>query len=255
MDLCSPVHAVRASNTSYTVVQPTAAAGVTLETLLSAKCHHSYHCLNPFHSFALPCPLSRSSPLRHVGASADGFDFLHPDNVCGRTLLTLVARGSAILAELLRLSDHIPPALTSPDSKYCAQSCTTSATSSLPSCTTRRSTQDVALTELDEEFRESHSTLLERFYRLFESVYRYYSDWVVYLEELHEGVFVQHTIENVLEDREGGQLMCEALYLYGCMLLLLDRRIEGSTRGRRSSSLTTATRAWARCTASTRWSS
>lgn len=35
-------------------------------------------------------------------------EFLHPDNVAGRTLLTLVARGSAILSELLRLSDHIP---------------------------------------------------------------------------------------------------------------------------------------------------
>ncbi len=36
-------------------------------------------------------------------------DFLHADNVAGRTLLTLVARGSAILSELLRLSEHIPP--------------------------------------------------------------------------------------------------------------------------------------------------
>ena len=53
-----------------------------------------------------------------MSAPADELDFLHPDNVCGRTLLTLVARGSAILAELLRLSNHIPPALTSPDSKY-----------------------------------------------------------------------------------------------------------------------------------------
>jgi len=36
-------------------------------------------------------------------------DFLHADNVAGRTLLTLVARGSAIISELLRLSEHIPP--------------------------------------------------------------------------------------------------------------------------------------------------
>ena len=164
-----------------------------------------------------------------MSVSADGVDFLHPDNVCGRTLLTLVARGSAILAELLRLSDHIPPALTSPDSKYSAVLHDFRYLKS-PELYEQKIDGDVALTELDEEFRESHSTLLERFYRLFESIYRYYSDWVVYLEELHEGVFVQHTIENVLEDREGGQLMCEALYLYGVMLLLLDRRIEGSTR-------------------------
>ena len=44
----------------------------------------------------------------HLPTSCCPMEFLHPDNVAGRTLLTLVARGSAILSELLRLSDHIP---------------------------------------------------------------------------------------------------------------------------------------------------
>jgi len=35
--------------------------------------------------------------------------FLDPQNVAGQTLLRLTARGSAIIAELLRLSAHIPP--------------------------------------------------------------------------------------------------------------------------------------------------
>ena len=35
-------------------------------------------------------------------------DFLDPNNDCGQTILKLVASGSAILAELLRLSGHIP---------------------------------------------------------------------------------------------------------------------------------------------------
>lgn len=35
-------------------------------------------------------------------------DFVDPNNDCGQTILKLVARGSAILAELLRLSNHIP---------------------------------------------------------------------------------------------------------------------------------------------------
>ncbi len=35
-------------------------------------------------------------------------DFLSDDNAAGQTLLRLVARGSAIIAELLRLSDNIP---------------------------------------------------------------------------------------------------------------------------------------------------
>lgn len=37
--------------------------------------------------------------------------FLSEGSVCGKDLLSLVARGSAVIAELLRLSDVIPAAL------------------------------------------------------------------------------------------------------------------------------------------------
>jgi WASH complex subunit strumpellin len=36
-------------------------------------------------------------------------DFLDKQNVAGQTLLRLTSRGNAIIAELLRLSAHIPP--------------------------------------------------------------------------------------------------------------------------------------------------
>ena len=36
-------------------------------------------------------------------------DFLAENNACGQTLLKLVSRGNAIIAELLRLSDYVPP--------------------------------------------------------------------------------------------------------------------------------------------------
>jgi len=35
-------------------------------------------------------------------------DFLAENNLCGQTILRLVSRGNAIIAELLRLSDFIP---------------------------------------------------------------------------------------------------------------------------------------------------
>jgi hypothetical protein len=35
-------------------------------------------------------------------------DFLDPNNDCGQSLLKLASAGSSILAELLRLSNHIP---------------------------------------------------------------------------------------------------------------------------------------------------
>ncbi len=43
-------------------------------------------------------------------------DFLADNNICGQTILRLVSRGNAIIAELLRLSDFIPPAFR-PDTK------------------------------------------------------------------------------------------------------------------------------------------
>ncbi len=36
-------------------------------------------------------------------------DFLAENNACGQSLLKLVSRGNAIVAELLRLSDFVPP--------------------------------------------------------------------------------------------------------------------------------------------------
>ena len=35
-------------------------------------------------------------------------DFLAENNICGQTILRLVSRGNAIIAELLRLADFIP---------------------------------------------------------------------------------------------------------------------------------------------------
>ena len=36
-------------------------------------------------------------------------DFLAENNLCGQTVLRLVSRGNAIIAELLRLADFVPP--------------------------------------------------------------------------------------------------------------------------------------------------
>ena len=45
-------------------------------------------------------------------------DFLAENNACGQTLLRLVSRGNAILAELLRLSDFIPPVFKHEQHRY-----------------------------------------------------------------------------------------------------------------------------------------
>ncbi len=42
-------------------------------------------------------------------------DFVAKDSPCGQSLLQLVSRGNAIIAELLRLADFIPSAFSRPE--------------------------------------------------------------------------------------------------------------------------------------------
>jgi len=51
------------------------------------------------------------------------------------------------------------------------------------------------LLERDEDFRDNNLPLLNRFYLLFEGIYKYVKDLVRYLEDLDQGVFIQQTLE------------------------------------------------------------
>ncbi|CAI5779012.1 WASH complex subunit 5 [Podarcis lilfordi] len=88
------------------------------------------------------------------------------------------------------------------------------------------------LQDLDDEFRENNIEILTRFYLAFQSVHKYIVDLNRYLDDLNEGIYIQQTIETVLLNEDGKQLLCEALYLYGVMLLVIDQKIEGEVRER-----------------------
>ena len=62
---------------------------------------------------------------------------------------------------------------------------------------------------------------------MFESVHKYVAQLIGYLEDLNDGLYVQQTLDNVFRLDDGKQLLCEALYLYGVMLLLVDSRFPG----------------------------
>ena len=59
----------------------------------------------------------------------------------------------------------------------------------------------------DEELKESHVELLSRFYKLFESVHRYFIDLNSYLQDLDDGRFIQTSLESVFLDMDGKQLL------------------------------------------------
>ncbi|XP_043544483.1 WASH complex subunit 5 [Chiloscyllium plagiosum] len=162
-------------------------------------------------------------------------DFLAENNLCGQAILRIVSRGNAIIAELLRLSEFIPTVYRLRDKaeqqKYGDIICDFSYFKGAEYYEGKLEAKP-ELQDLDEEFRENHIEILTRFYLAFESVHKYIVDLNRFLDDLNEGVYIQQTLETVLLNEDGKQLLCEALYLYGVMLLVIDLKIEGEVRER-----------------------
>ncbi|KAL0220768.1 hypothetical protein RCL1_000622 [Eukaryota sp. TZLM3-RCL] len=161
--------------------------------------------------------------------------FVSESNPCGQTLLRLVSRSSAIVAELLRLAQNIPDVFTlstkSDKQKYGAIILDFNYLDQ-PEQFEYKIKQDPDLLDLDEEFPQTHMQLLERFYKLFESIIKYHSDFCLFLNQLQTGVFIQHTLAGVLSDIEGRQLLSEGITMFATILLLLDMHLPGIIRER-----------------------
>jgi WASH complex subunit strumpellin len=88
------------------------------------------------------------------------------------------------------------------------------------------------LIDVDEQFKESYLDIIERFYTLFESIYLYYQEINSFISSVRENVFLDFTLESIMQDKEGKRLITESFYNYGVMLLLLDRLIPSIARER-----------------------
>ncbi|KAM3840992.1 WASH complex subunit 5 isoform 2-T2 [Vipera latastei] len=162
-------------------------------------------------------------------------DFLAENNLCGQAILRIVSCGNAIIAELLRLSEFVPPVFRLKDKadqqKYGDIIFDFSYFKGPELCEGKLEAKP-ELQDLDDEFRENNIEILTRFYLAFQSVHKYIVDLNRYLDDLNEGIYIQQTLETVLLNEDGKQLLCEALYLYGVMLLVIDQKIEGEVRER-----------------------
>ncbi|KAM6457749.1 WASH complex subunit 5 [Liasis olivaceus] len=162
-------------------------------------------------------------------------DFLAENNLCGQAILRIVSCGNAIIAELLRLSEFVPAVFRLKDKadqqKYGDIIFDFSYFKGPEVCESRLEAKP-DLQDLDDEFRENNIEILTRFYLAFQSVHKYIVDLNRYLDDLSEGIYIQQTLETVLLNEDGKQLLCEALYLYGVMLLVIDQKIEGEVRER-----------------------
>ena len=163
-----------------------------------------------------------SRPARTVDLAASAF-------------LRLSSRGEALVAELLRLSDHIPRLFLLQDKaeqKAYGDVLLDFRYLKTPELFEHRIESSAELVARDEDVWENHGDVIVRFFTLFESIYKYAKDFARCLEDLREGVYIQQTLEGVLLDEDGKQLICEVLYLYGVLLLLMDARIDGTVRER-----------------------
>lgn len=63
------------------------------------------------------------------------------------------------------------------------------------------------LRELDEEVRENYLEILTRCYLAFESVHQYINDLKFFISEVNDGMYIQQSLESILQDDEGKQLL------------------------------------------------
>ncbi|KAG6548557.1 hypothetical protein Mapa_010045 [Marchantia paleacea] len=148
----------------------------------------------------------------------------------GAVLLRIVSRAQALLAELLRLSDRVPRVFhPTSDSRFAPVIYGFRYLKS-PELFEERIEANADLLALDDEFRETYQNFLERSFFLFDGIVKYYSDVMRYLEDLQEGVYIESTVESVLVDEEGRQLLVEAVTLHGVLILLLEHRLSGTLR-------------------------
>ncbi|XP_013190623.2 WASH complex subunit 5 [Amyelois transitella] len=161
--------------------------------------------------------------------------FMAEDNLCAQNLLKLVSHGNAIVAEILRLKDHKPQVYLL-DTKELQHKYLEVIMDfgyfKISDVQEKKISMNTKLQDLDDDLKEKHLDLITRFYLLFENIYQYIMDLISFTEQLNDGAFIQQSIETVMRDVEGKQLLCESLYLYGAMLLLCDLFIPGPVRER-----------------------
>ena len=153
--------------------------------------------------------------------------------ICNQELLKLIARGSAIICEILRLKDFIPEPYSNPNEEKLYKDIifdfSIFSFGKIDAFEQKlRANQE--LFDKDEDFRENYIELIERFYSLFDSIYQYITDWKTFLDQVNTGKFVQYTIDTILSHKELRPLFCESVFSAGVMLLLVDRLIPGAIR-------------------------
>ena len=154
-------------------------------------------------------------------------------DTCNEELLKLVARGSAVICEILRLKDYIPEPFSNKAEEKTYKDIIYDYSllkgNNLAKFDDKLKSDD-ELSERDEDFRLNNNDVISRFFSLFLSIYQYVEDWKTFVKQVNEGKFVQHTIDTILANKNIRPLFCESVFSVGIMLLLVDKLIPGPVR-------------------------
>ena len=154
---------------------------------------------------------------------------------CAEELLKLVARGSAIICEILRLKDYIPEPFYNKNEEKNYKDIIFDYSllkqgGVLMAKLDDKIKQDQELADKDEDFRLNHIDIISRFFSLFQSIFQYIEDWKAFVNQVNSNIFVQHTINTILSNKNMRPLFCESVFNAGIMLILTDRLIPGIIR-------------------------
>ncbi|XXG49669.1 hypothetical protein AAC387_Pa02g3782 [Persea americana] len=142
-------------------------------------------------------------------------------------LLNFCSRAQTLISQLLLLSNRIPPEFR--DRRYDPVLFDLRYFDS-PDDFEARIEGDAGLEELEDELRESCAEFMERFFLLANGVVFYHQELFKSLNDLQEGVHVRNTLEKLMENENGRQLLTESIVLFGCLLLLLEHCMGGTLR-------------------------
>ena len=130
-------------------------------------------------------------------ALASSDPFMSADNLCRQNLLRITSRGSAIIAELLRLSGNIPEIflgeefIRDPEQRKYLDILFDFHYLRDPETYERDINANAELIDIDQEFQENHAEILMRFYKLFESIWRYQADLSKFTDDVQSGFYIQ----------------------------------------------------------------
>jgi WASH complex subunit strumpellin len=171
--------------------------------------------------------LERTTTGRTTTASASA----STSRTAARAACEFAARAQALVAELGRLADRVPRAVSDVRGKFASVLLDYEYFDSPLTCDDKIESSGTLL-ELDEEFRASHGRILERYWNAFDACVRWHSDFTRFVEDVTEGTYVSDTMEKLLADEDGKQCVIEAMAGFGLMLKVLNERYDWRVKER-----------------------